>query len=140
MPNELVLDNWSYSVINQTKKSEIINKIKSGLSLNSFNMDFNPFEVPGTLQSNIVKLLDIDPYFEQNMKQLSIFENSILLLCHEINLEGKIQNDYQLLVERIDLMGDIYLNGQLLAKTSNAFLQQNILISRHFLKQGQNLL
>ncbi|MHA1984939.1 MAG: glycosyl hydrolase 2 galactose-binding domain-containing protein, partial [Candidatus Hodarchaeales archaeon] len=140
MPNELVLDNWSYSVMDQTKKSEIVDKIKNHISPNSFNIDFNLFEVPGTLQSNIVRLLDIDPYFEQNMKQLSIYETSTLLLSHEINLEGEIQSDYQLLIERIDSMADIYLNGQLLAKTSNAFLQQNILISRHFLKQGQNSL
>ena len=65
---------------------------------------FNPFEVPGTLQSNMIKLLSIDPYFEQNIKQLSSFETSILLLFHEIVIDGEMQGDFQLLIERIDTL------------------------------------
>ncbi len=88
MKKQKLINNWFFLRINLKEKERILNNIKGINSISSLKMDLRPFEVPGTLQSNIRDLLNIIPYFEKNMLKFSSYENDALLLVCEITLRG----------------------------------------------------
>ncbi|MFW9906094.1 MAG: glycoside hydrolase family 2 TIM barrel-domain containing protein [Candidatus Thorarchaeota archaeon] len=118
MKNELILNNWFFKIFKIAEKEDIINKI----GINSPIKDLQPFQIPGSLQSNIVDIIELDPYFEDNMRKLEYLEEFYLFLITEFTLEDH-QSDYQLTFDYIDTMAQIYLNGIEIRNTSSAFIQ-----------------
>ncbi len=74
------LENWFFTSINLTKKEGLLDEIKEKFSIDSLQLDLKPFITPGTLQSNVVKYLEINPYYEENMRELDSYENMSLIL------------------------------------------------------------
>ncbi|MHA1967488.1 MAG: hypothetical protein ACW964_06780, partial [Candidatus Hodarchaeales archaeon] len=62
------LENWYFTLFNLLKKEELLNKIKGKYSIDSLQLDLKPFITPGTLQSNMAKYLEINPYYEENIR------------------------------------------------------------------------
>ncbi|MHA2297727.1 MAG: glycoside hydrolase family 2 protein [Candidatus Hodarchaeales archaeon] len=139
MRNLLTLDNWFFIKTNPTNKDEILQKLEAYESVDSMGFEFKPFEVPGTLQSNIARIKSINPYFEKNMDELDSCENDALLLVCEFNVAEPVLNGF-LLFDYIDTISEIFLNRTLIGETANAFIQHEIPIPENLLVKGKNLL
>lgn len=135
----LKLTNWYLFKTDLAKKEYVLNKIKEKNTIKSVQLQIKPFKVPGTLQSNIIKELGLDPYYEKNMQRLDLLENQAALLMCEFSLNDNIQDCY-FIFEHIDTISEIFLNGNLIGKTANAHISHKIMISPSFLKKGKNLL
>jgi len=85
MRNELILNKWLFKMFKIDEKEDLINKIASDISINSMKEDLQPFRTPGSLQSNIVETMNLNPYFEDNMKKLEYLEEYYLLLITQFS-------------------------------------------------------
>ena len=101
MKKAVKLENWYFTSINLTKKEGLLDEIKEKFSIDSLQLDLKPFITPGTLQSNVVKYLEINPYYEENMRELDSYENMSLILFSEFNL-AKVDEKLQIVFEYID--------------------------------------
>jgi len=133
------LENWFFTSINLTKKEGLLDEIKEKFSIDSLQLDLKPFITPGTLQSNMVKYLEINPYYEENMRELDSYENMALILFSEFNLD-KVDEKLQIVFDYIDTISEIYVNGALIGKSANAFIQQTIKIPPTHVLTGKNLI
>ncbi len=139
MKNEIILDNWFFKIAKMAEKEDFINKITNNFSINSMREDLQPFHIPGSLQSNIVDIIDLDPYFEDNMKKLEYLEEYCLFLMTEFTLEDQ-QSDYSLSFDYIDTMSQIYLNGVEIRNTSSAFIQYKFHLPNDLIKPLNTLM
>ncbi|MHA2363083.1 MAG: glycosyl hydrolase 2 galactose-binding domain-containing protein [Candidatus Hodarchaeales archaeon] len=138
--NTIFLENWFFRIADIANKDKIVNQIKNKMSIDTLEFNLQPFRIPGTLQSNIVILKNLEPFFEDNMKLFDNLESQILLLVCEIPLKDQISENLKLIFEQIDTISEIYLNGSLLGKVSNAFRQYQFSVPNKILRQGKNLL
>ena len=139
MKKQKLINDWFFLRINLKEKESILNNIKGINSISSLKMDLRPFDVPGTLQSNIRDLLNIDPYFEKNILEFSSYENDALLLVCEITFKG-INKEFYLFFDHIDTISEIFLNGCLIGETKNGFIKHKISLPAPLIKQGNNLI
>ncbi len=139
LKGRIKLDNWYFIQIEMTKMEELHHKIRGKSSIDLLQIELKPFITPGTLQSNLVKILELDPYYEENMKELGSYENIVLILFSEFNLR-EVNENLQIVFEYIDTISEIYINGVSVRKTSNAFIQQTIKIPPTHVSIGKNLI
>ena len=88
MLNRTIISDWLFSPIDRTQKESILNLIAKCINSSSLPLKLLKFTVPGTLQSNIVRHMDLDPYYERNMEYFQKYEEMILVLFTEVNIEG----------------------------------------------------
>ncbi len=122
MSTDLKLDNWTFKIFKLDDKEDIVKSLSDPVLLQSIRKEMKPFYTPGTLQSNIASLTDLNPYFEDNMKKLEYLEEYYLLLHAEFPLSD-LDRDYCLWVDYIDTMAQIFFNGVEIRNTSSAHIQ-----------------
>jgi beta-mannosidase len=133
------LDNWFFTQIEMTEIEGMHHKIRGKSSIDLLQIELKPFITPGTLQSNLAKILDLDPYYEENMREFDSYENMALVLFSEFNLD-EVNEKLQINFEYIDTISEIYIDGVSVEKTSNAFIQQTIKIPPTHVSIGKNLI
>jgi beta-mannosidase len=139
MPERKKLEEWYYIISDISEQRKIVTQIRNKNLLNSLPFSLSPFKVPGTLQSNIVDSLKLNPYYEENMRNLDSYEKKMLILFSEFSLD-EIYENLQIVFERIDTISEIYVNGNSIGKTENAFIQHTVKIPSNHLSIGKNLL
>ena len=114
MKDLLFLENWKFAHIESSELKpikEIITSLKEDDDLTKISLNFRPFEVPGTLQSNLSTLEGFNPYFEKNTERFSSLENDCLILIHYLP-KLDTSKEYYLEFEWIDTNVDIFLGGK----------------------------
>ncbi|MHA2237567.1 MAG: glycosyl hydrolase 2 galactose-binding domain-containing protein [Candidatus Hodarchaeales archaeon] len=132
MKKSLFLDNWRFIQIEPSDLStikEIIPLLNHEDDLTEINPVFKSFKVPGTLQSNLAIIEDFNPYFEKNIDRFTPLENKCLILVHPLP-ELNPSKDYYLEFDWIDTNADIFLDGQKISSSNNAFLKKKIAIPK----------
>ena len=132
MKKSLFLDKWRFAQVESSGLNairEIIPSLNHEDDLAKIDLAFKSFKVPGTLQSNSAILENFNPYFEKNMERFTPLENKSLILVHPIpELDSSI--DYYLEFDWIDTNADIFLDGQKIGSSNNAFLKKKIAIPK----------
>lgn len=138
MLNTRYLKDWYYFRSSLTNRDVLLNKIKNKYTLDSLQLELQPFIVPGSLQFSMSKILDIDPYFEKNMEKFLAYEYDVILLVCEVSLTER-ENDLFIHFEYIDTISEIFLNGELIGKSENFHIRYFFPIPETLLRQGKNL-
>ncbi|PWI48925.1 hypothetical protein CEE45_04130 [Candidatus Heimdallarchaeota archaeon B3_Heim] len=137
MLNRTVISNWLFSPIDRTQKESILNLITKNITPSSLPLKLLKFTVPGTLQSNIVRHMGLDPYYEKNMENFKKYEEMILVLFTEVNIEYFDERNI-LTFDYIDTVCDVYLNGNLIKQTRSAHMVIKVELPLEYLKKGIN--
>ena len=99
-------------------------------------------KVPGDIALDLYHNGEIkDPYFGINHRDLHFIRDSDFTYENEFFLDDKMLSNEELLLEfdGIDTFAEIYLNGALLGKCDNMFLQY-VYSVKDFVKEGKNTL
>ncbi|MHA1237216.1 MAG: glycoside hydrolase family 2 protein, partial [Candidatus Hodarchaeales archaeon] len=132
MHDLLSLEKWKFAHIESSELKpikEIIPSLRGDDDLTKFPLNFRPFKVPGTLQSNLSILEGFNPYFEKNSERFSSLENDCLILIH-ILPKLDHSKEYYLEFDWIDTNADIFLDGKQIGFANNAFLKKKVTIPR----------
>lgn len=103
------------------------------------NQEFD-ITVPSTIHLNLEQHKEIpDPFYGENIKQLAwISSCSVNFQTNLIVTEDKLKySRARLIFEGIDTYADIFLNGEKLGETKNAFLKYEYEVHK-ILKVGNN--
>ncbi len=129
-------------MVNPSALDEIqtrVSNIRSKSDITRLSLDFKPFKVPGTLQSNLASIEKLNPFYEKNMKFFDVLEQKTLLLISDLPPLDEFKN-YILKFEWIDTTANIYLNGNLIGSSNNAFQRKEILLEKTILKDSNVLI
>lgn len=141
MKKLLDIDQWSFFLVDNEDEDQIFNKIQENKieSKESFNRNLERFDVPGTVQSNMVRISGLNAYYEKNMEILNYLEKKGTFLISEFSFEFEEDIDYYFIFERIDTVSRIFYNGAEIKQTENAFIEYKILIPKDLYK-SKNIL
>ncbi|PNR95931.1 glycoside hydrolase [Petrotoga sp. 9PWA.NaAc.5.4] len=103
---------------------------------NEFNFEGN---VPGTAQGDLVDLkLMPHPYIGKNEKLFKRLEWKDWIYERNFNIDNINQeNRYDLVLEGVDTLANIYVNGQYVGKTEDMFIEYRFNVKK-YLKVGEN--
>ena len=121
MSKQVKLDEWFFILSRISDQKKIQAQIRNKNCLEAVQLILNPFTVPGTLQSNMVKYLEINPYYEENIRRMDFYENIVLILFSEFVLNSKYEK-LQIVFDYIDTISEIYVNGASIGKSANTFI------------------
>lgn len=128
--NKILLNNWNFSLVtNSVLKDELKKqKIKTGIWYNA--------QVPGTVHTDLLqnKLID-DPFFSDNELKLEWIDKYDWIYKTEFLIEDK--RNYNLALNGIDTIADVYLNDKLILSCKNMFLSYKSDVEK-YLKPGKN--
>ena len=82
-----ILENFQFTLVDPSELDDIkakVSNFRSGNDIAKLSKNFKPFEVPGTLQSNLVSIEKINPFYEKNMEFFNSFEQYTLLLISNL--------------------------------------------------------
>ncbi len=99
-------------------------------------------QVPGDITMDFYRAgLIKNPYVEENYKEASfIGREDFVYECHfDVDEDSFKKTSQRLIFESVDLFSDIYLNGELIGQTKNAFLKYSFDVSK-LLKEKGNVL
>ncbi|MHA1979385.1 MAG: glycosyl hydrolase 2 galactose-binding domain-containing protein, partial [Candidatus Hodarchaeales archaeon] len=139
MGNRGIISDWQFCLLDTIQKENILSLVRKDNIITSLPLNLSEFIVPGTLQSNIARESQLDPYYERNMENFQEYEESILFLISEVDIECSDERNI-LLFDYIDTVCDIYLNGNLIKQTKNAHMIIEVDLPLRYLKKGTNQL
>ncbi len=94
--------------------------------------------VPGTVQGDLVKLkLMPHPYIGENEKLFRRLEEKSWEYSKEFEIKNLGKKHYDLVIEGIDTLSEVYINDKFVGKTEDMFLGYRFPI-KDFLKTGKN--
>ena len=130
----------------QMKRAQDVNAKGEAISLPSFDCStWTSISIPSTIMGGLVESGNYpNPYFKENMLQIpsdSILQNWWLTRSFELP-KGALSKNFTLNFEGINYKAAVFLNGQLIADTSEvlgAFNTYELLVKEH-LVEGENQL
>lgn len=127
---KIILSDWNFSLADNRASSNEIKKqkIKPGKWYSA--------QVPGTIHTDLLnnKLID-NPFYSDNELKLDWISRCDWIYNTEFILKEK--RNYNLVINGIDTIADVYLNDKLILSCKNMFLSYKIDIEK-FLRQGRN--
>lgn len=126
----VITDNWSMSILSGPPN---INPIKDKTY---------PTSIPTTLHLVLQNAGDIpDPFLKENYPTLKYLSDCNVRFATNFTVDDLAfgMEHQQLVLEGIDTYGDVFLNGQKVISTENAFVKYKTNV-KQLLKKGVNLL
>lgn len=122
-----LVNNWKLVYCENMDYVQCKTKISDIKSLEAlgFKEISNP-SVPGTFQSDYCnKVINIDPYYADNVLNLQRLENIHVWYYCTFDIPEAFSNPY-ISFEGIDTVADIYFNGELVKSVDNAFIEHRL--------------
>jgi len=125
-------DNWKYRILPNSNEVKSSDKLVEHKWYNA--------EVPGTIHTDLIRegIID-DPFYSDNELQMGWIDNCDWEYELSFNYDSiDLTKEYSLLFEGLDTIAEIRLNGELLGKAENMFVEHKFDVTK--LLKNENLL